>query len=154
MGHYSEEEWLRYKKRELAATVCREMEEHLASCEQCLQVFLSLLDQAEIEAKGKLLSPGFTAEVLKKVGMRGKRTAKEKLADTFIYYAAAACLTLILVSSGVFHSFVEKGFAAPEHLSLGCMQKRSLGFPDKIANMTALWIENFETERWSKDEEK
>lgn len=47
MDHYSLEEWLEYVKNELGEKERVIYEDHLYTCDQCLEVYLEAMDKAE-----------------------------------------------------------------------------------------------------------
>ncbi|MEW6622959.1 MAG: hypothetical protein AB1420_07520 [Bacillota bacterium] len=108
MGHYSEKEWQLYVSGSIEAKQQTEMENHLVDCDNCLTVYLSVVEATELGKAAGLLSPGFTDGVMAKLNIPEIKTpAKSKKrssrsSDILIYYAAAACITLVFFSSGVF----------------------------------------------------
>ncbi|GLB61086.1 hypothetical protein [Cytobacillus sp. NCCP-133] len=47
MDHYSLEEWLKYVKNELGVKEREVYEDHLYLCDQCLEVYLAAMDEAD-----------------------------------------------------------------------------------------------------------
>lgn len=48
MRHFSHEEWINYINGKLPETTCEELEDHLFSCDQCLEIYMKMIDrQAE-----------------------------------------------------------------------------------------------------------
>lgn len=45
MRHFSNEEWLCYINDKLPETTCEELENHLFSCDQCLEVYMKMIDR-------------------------------------------------------------------------------------------------------------
>ena len=64
MKHYDQVEWSLYKNNLLDEKIYEAMEEHLYECDQCLDTFLSLIDENEIEEAGKIVSEGFTDNLM------------------------------------------------------------------------------------------
>lgn len=104
MKHYSKTEWIDYIEDRAAVHERSNMEDHLLNCEECLTSYLELLECDEKYNYGKLVTDDFTESVMNKVNSLQTRVSnginKKKL---LVYYTAAACLTLILMGSGVFN---------------------------------------------------
>ena len=67
MKHYDHIEWILYKKKLFPEEKMLKMEEHLYSCDRCLETFLSLVDNEEIDKANKDLSIDFTDQVMAKI---------------------------------------------------------------------------------------
>lgn len=110
MKHYSREEWQEYKAGGPDADRLLAMEEHLYLCDSCLEVYLETFTEAEVAKAAAILSPRFTAEVLAQLGPPQQKLqpkSKSQIMSTyrlrlFTYYVAAACITFMLIFSGVF----------------------------------------------------
>ena len=63
MKHYDYVEWLFYKKNTLSIEKMEEMEEHLYNCDQCMEIFLSLIDEKEIAAASKIVPSAFNEDL-------------------------------------------------------------------------------------------
>ncbi|HAQ41281.1 MAG TPA: hypothetical protein DCM73_10910 [Clostridiales bacterium] len=112
MKHYDYIEWLLYKKGLLSEEKSDEMEQHLYSCDTCMEIFLSLIDEKETERAGKIISDNFTSEIINKLPKT--KTVKPKIKQTkksfkyqFGYYAAVASVTIILTMGGFYTSMVD-----------------------------------------------
>lgn len=152
MKHFTQEQWLLYKKGMISREIMDYMDSHLQECDQCLQTFLALIGEQEILNAGKILSPDFTKHVLQEAGQlatmkQKKRKSNEGIKTTMIYYAAAASITLLFAVSGVFQTFVEKAPLAVSNQIVSVLKEDSLK-PDlsaAVVNKAAAWIQNFET---------
>lgn len=166
MEHYTSEEWHQYKKGECTCEKSNAMEDHLAICDECLMIFLTLIDETEIAKAHNLIPIDFTKKVMKKIQPRrgheqkksqGKKKINEKTKSALIYYVAAASITLIFMGSGVFQTFVEKGIEAkPIHLGFQLSNNNTIKYnwSDEVVKKAANWIEKFEDQRRFLSEEK
>ena len=107
MKHFTNEEWLRFIQARVEPRVKgEEMEAHLSSCNICLQRYLAVLEIEGLKNKSSLVSPGFADRVMLRLeGVTAKESQKtpgRKGINLIRYYAAAACLTLVIMGSGFF----------------------------------------------------
>ena len=63
MKHYDHVEWIFYKNNVLSEEKIIEMEEHLYYCDECLETFLSLIDENEVQEAIKPISEEFTIKL-------------------------------------------------------------------------------------------
>lgn len=118
MRHYDEVEWKLYKKDILNEQMHREMEEHLFHCDDCRDIFLSLIDDEEIEKAGTFISNDFQENLMKNIQKikyatipidRDKYKKKKKFYnEMLLYYTAVASVAIFLTGAGVFNSVVDK----------------------------------------------
>ena len=148
MKHFSREEWILLKKDEFDKRQREQMEAHLTSCEFCLDIFLSLIDDEDISQGEKCISPDFTDSLffeLRKIQkpIRKHGYPREKKKNLFIYYMAASMVTLILMNGGLFQSI-----AGPEifNTSKRIENKVSVNWPEKVVSGAHNWILNFEVD--------
>lgn len=170
MKHYEQAEWLLYKDGLLPEDRCEEMEEHLMECTGCLELFLSLVSEVEVEQAAQLLKSDFTEQVMqnikiqeiqivnnpvqKSVGKisnskvsKHKKSKKGKRTSMLAYYAAAASITLFFMGTGFFQALVETGpklealQAKVDNIS---QSKTELSWSEKITNQTSHWLREFE----------
>lgn len=155
MKHYDYVEWVLYKKNLLDDVIHDEMEEHLYLCDECMGIFLSLIDEEEIRAAGNVVPEGFTDKVMKNVrGIRPmKSPVKKKVKSTndfFMYYVAVASVTIILTANGFFGKIVD---VVPQITSNITMEESRLNansiynFSEKITNRTSNFINDFKFNR-------
>jgi len=143
MNHYSNEKWTFYKQGILSSEESRKMEDHLLECDQCLEIFLSLVDSDEIQVASELISPKFTDTVIHAVNKKSKVRSK----NLFTYYVAAALVTLILMSSGFFEKLVT---TVPYASQTAVVQENFrqenfiMNFSERVVNKTSDFIDNFE----------
>jgi len=101
--HYRDEEWLMYMKDELAESRRGELEDHLYSCDQCLEIYMKLVKDQAVELPD-LENIHFTDEVVMKLPVNKEKQKKSILQSPIFHYGVAAVVTLSLMSTGVFQS--------------------------------------------------
>lgn len=115
MKHYDEFEWKLYKEDLLDEELKISMEEHLFSCDECMDYFLSLIDEEEIDDASRFVPEDFTIEVMDRIddldeksnrtiSLEKKRKSKNQVRGLFTNYVAAACLTIALTAGGAFNT--------------------------------------------------
>ena len=112
MKHYDYIEWLLYKNVMLSKEKSEEMKKHLYSCDACMEIFLSLINENEKETAGKIIPYDFTFKVLNNISKTDKSKSKAKQSKKsfyyqFGYYAAVASVTIILTLSGLYTNLVD-----------------------------------------------
>ena len=113
MKHYDDIEWILYKAKVLSDEKQIEMEEHLYICDECMNIFLSLINKEEIEKAEESISLDFTANLLDNIkNAQYKSKAKMKKTDTrysdiFTYYVAVASVAIVLTLVGFYSGLVD-----------------------------------------------
>lgn len=112
MKHYDYIEWLLYKNKMLPKEKLDEMEQHLYNCNTCMEIFLSLIDEEEVEDAGKIISDDFTAKIIKNIPklktVKSKVKQRRKILNyQFGYYVAVASVTIILTLGGFYTDLVD-----------------------------------------------
>lgn len=112
MKHYDYVEWLLYKTRSLTNEKSHEMEEHLYNCDICLGVFLSLIDQDELNLASEAVPEDFTANLVGKINKNKVKTIQPKndkktFNYQFMYYIAVASVTIFLTMGGFYTNLVD-----------------------------------------------
>lgn len=168
MEHIKRNELWQYKKGLLPEEKSIIVQEHLYTCDACLNSYLSLITEEEISKAEVLLSPEFTDKVIWNVEKENRKKtkiqselAKEKRKSFITYYVGAAVMTLLFVSTGIFQAFVD---TAPKIVTLAerAQQEeynRTPGYDlsSKAVGKAALWIERFESKdkrRFNSEKEK
>ncbi|THE12181.1 hypothetical protein E1I69_11715 [Bacillus timonensis] len=103
MRHFSNEEWLLYIKDQLEEPKREELENHLFSCDQCVEVYTELVE-SHAEEIPYLDNDSFTDGVIQKLPLTKERLGKSFLQSPIFHYGIAAVVTLTLMSTGVFQS--------------------------------------------------
>lgn len=155
MRHYDDIEWKLYKEGLLNKTIYDEMEEHLFQCQICMDKYLSLIDDKEIEDAGKILDPDFTNNLMNKIGNikpirivdKDKYKKKKRLYnEVLLYYTAIASVAIFLMGSGFFHRMV-KGIpqisTSVEEPRISLNTNKINEFSSSILKMTNGFAESF-----------
>ena len=161
MKHYDHIEWILYKKKLFPEEKMLKMEEHLYSCDRCLETFLSLVDNEEIDKANKDLSIDFTDQIMAKIEniyhmpKPKNNKANKKYREIFIYYTAVAAVTLVLTMGGIFTRLVD---TLPQ-VAQSTTTVEAIEIPNivadvsgRIVNKTADFINNFEVTNIEEDE--
>lgn len=104
MKHYCREEWNSYIEDKYSEDEKYSMENHLADCETCINLYIDLLEERESFNKTVIpldLTANIMHDIEKKLLKKNNYISNKK--KIFIYYTAAACITLFLISSGAFN---------------------------------------------------
>ncbi len=112
MKHYDYVEWLLYKTKSLSNGKLDEMEEHLYNCNLCMDIFLSLIGEDELEFVSNIVSEDFSSNVVEKISIdKIKRIEvnnnKRVFNDQFMYYIAVASVTIFLTIGGFYTNLVD-----------------------------------------------
>ncbi|WZL73257.1 hypothetical protein QBE52_00520 [Clostridiaceae bacterium 35-E11] len=153
MNHFSKEMWLFYKEGKLSWEESQGMEDHLTECNQCLETFLSLMNEEEIDVTNEIISPEFTDTVMNEIHRvkhdfaTKKKVPKSKRKRLFNYYVAAAVVTLVLMGSGFFESLVN----TIPYMTQAAVREENfkqasliMNFSEKIVHKTSKFINDFE----------
>ena len=152
MKHYDQVEWALYKKNLLNEKIHEVMGEHLYECDQCLNIFLSLIDENEIEEAGKIISQDFTDDLIMNVKgltpINKNIKRKPKLPqDFFIYYTAVASVTILLTAGGVFGKLVESVPQITANINIQeekIMKNTVYNLSETITKRTSIFINDFQ----------
>ena len=158
MKHYDYVEWLFYKKNMLSIEKLDEMEEHLYSCDECMEIFLSLIDEEEINRASEIISESFNQNVMKKIqASKVKKISqhKKQVKYQFGYFVAVASVTIVLTLGGFFTNLVD---TVPNiSASVSMLEKpdrpnRIFDLSEKIVNRTSKFIGSIENIERNKEE--
>lgn len=150
MKHFSREQWVLYKMGRIPKEDALILEEHLTECDDCLETFLSLIDEEEMDCAESQISPGFSDRVLAKVenlhkpvSINRNKTRQDKRKNLFMYYIAASIVTFMLMSWGMFKGMVN---AVPDLTAASSKfeNRINIDLPEKIVGGAYKWIQNFE----------
>ena len=158
MKHYDYVEWLLYKNKALNKEMLDEMEEHLYNCDICMDIFLSLIDEEEVENVNNIISENFTVNVINnisktKVKSLNPKQIKKVFNIQFGYYAAVASVTIVLTLGGFYTNLVD---AVPKlTASIQIEEERPnliANFSDSIINTTSSFLISIENIERNKEE--
>jgi anti-sigma factor RsiW len=116
MKHYCIEEWSAYVKGQLSAEAQREHEAHLYGCEACLQLYMDCITALEDEPVTNAPKPSYMEDTWIEQIMDRIENQKQPLQmlsnplrkialyrKPIFQYALAAAITIILMTTGIFH---------------------------------------------------
>lgn len=157
MKHYDYVEWVLYKNKLLDDEIYKEMEEHLLQCNDCMDIFLSLIDEIDLENAKTIIPIDFTDKVIKNIkNIRPitKPIRKKKANNFFMYYVAVASITILLTAGG----FFEKMIDTVPHISVDLSEEANkintnaiYNFSEKITSKTSKFINNFQFKKVKED---
>ncbi|AEV67322.1 hypothetical protein [Acetivibrio clariflavus] len=114
MGHYSEEKLLLYSEGCVDERLEKDIEEHLLICEDCRDRYIQIVECYHMDGIENQISSQFTDNVMKRIKTdsdRKKAGKRKKVTpEVFLYYVAAACITIMLSCNGILDSLVS-GFS-------------------------------------------
>ncbi|MFZ3589431.1 zf-HC2 domain-containing protein [Bacillus sp. DJP31] len=102
MRHFNNEEWSSYIKDELLEPEREELEDHLFSCDQCLDHYMKMIDTLSDQLPKKEDSR-FTEALMKKL-LQKKKRRKTFYQHPLFHYGVAAVITFTLMTTGIFQS--------------------------------------------------
>lgn len=158
MKHYDYVEWLLYKNKVLSTETLEEMEDHLFNCDICMDIFLSLIDQKEIDCVNNIIPDDFTVNVINnisktKVKRFEPKPTKKVFNIQFGYYAAVASVTIVLTLGGFYTNLVD---AVPKFTASFQIIEEGpnliANFSDSIINTTSSFLSNIENIDRNKEE--
>ncbi len=150
MKHYDYVEWLLYKTKALSDERLEEMEEHLYNCHMCMDIFLSLIDDAELEKAEKMIAENFTSRLMinlskKKLKKIEPKNKKKSFNYEFGYYVAIASVTIFLSLGGFYTNLVDAVPKVVESIKIDEDRPNLVGnLTDNIVNSTSSFILRFE----------
>lgn len=161
MRHYDYVEWVLYKNNLIDDELHKKMEEHLLLCDECMEIFLSLIDEEDMEKAGAFIPEDFTDKVLDSIKnitpikkSINKTTKKKIPKDFFIYYAAVASVAIILTAGGFFGKMVDTVPQLVANVSIEESRfkaNRIYDFTEEITNKTSMFINNFQFKKVKED---
>lgn len=103
MKHFERNEWMKYVSNQVDSEKRSRMEEHLYTCEECLQTYIVALEEADNHSVTDHIHPNFTDKVINKIKVNELKTKQRRetsQAYKLAVYAVAACMTLLITFSG------------------------------------------------------
>lgn len=167
MKHYEYKEWLKYVKDELDEKKREELENHLYTCDKCLNTYLQAIEESETAFPTLSDETNFTDWVMN--GIEAKTEVPdtknnvvelEKVPDTKVaikmdtqafqkrpfykqavfHYVLAAAATLLLMFSGAFQSLA--GYAAS--IEAKHSQEKKPSVTEDVMKKTFAWMDSLE----------
>ncbi len=153
MKHYDYIEWILYKEKVFSDEKLNEMEEHLYICDECMDIFLALIDKREEKIAEKIVPIDFTNKVMEnipKTQFKLKTKIEKqntKIKEMFIYYVAVASVAIVLTLGGFYSGMVDM----VPNVTSSIAKKYEVDPPkfvfnlsQRIVNKTSNFINNFE----------
>lgn len=143
MRHYDYVEWLLYKTKSLSSEKLDEMEEHLYNCDICMDIFLSLIDEEELEFTGEIIPENFTSNIMEKISKDKVKSIETKnnrkpFNYQFMYYVAVASVTIFLTLGGFYTNLVDAVPKISQSLETPKERENYIGkFSERIVNSTS-----------------
>lgn len=140
MAHYTYDEWVQYVRDELPEQMRRSFEDHLYSCDDCLELFMQAMEKAENELPSFEDDGSFAEGIMEKVGeWNGTDKQDEKIVPfyqkTIFQYGIAAAMTIILMASGAFKpifDFIESNDDPQPPSITEEMMEKTIGWVDEL----------------------
>ncbi len=159
MVHYSEVQWELFITGQIDETLYEEMLQHSLECEDCLKLYLDLLEKSNSPD----LIPGedFTDRVMNCISNENKLMLEKKRkinrANLIIYYTSAASITLFLFWSGIFQGI--SGSLPQTGKHVGMIQSTAAGifvsgWTERLSDNTDNIINNINNRRSFNEKEK
>jgi hypothetical protein len=161
MKHFTIDEWLQYVRNEINENLRDEFEEHLYTCDQCLDYYLQAVEENESSFPILSSEGSFTdlvmGEVTKtkqlKVAASNKSKSQPKTnakkpfyQQAVFHYLLAAVATLMLTFTGAFHSLaVFAGTVETPHF-----QEKRPSVTEGVINKTFTWMDSLEKKEANK----
>lgn len=138
MSHIEYAKWIMYVANELDEETRYLYEQHLFSCDQCLELYLKAVE-SNITASPQL-KEDFTDKVLdyvtKHTVSKQQKYKRSNFQKSFFHYVIAAAMTFILMSSGLFGQLTE---VVSQFEKAGNEQTQS--FTEKLIDKTMSFIQ-------------
>ncbi len=134
------------------------MEEHLYNCDICMEIFLSLIDEAEINRASKIVSEDFNKNLMKKIEkdkVKKIEPGKKPVKYPFGYFVAVASVTIVLTLGGFFTNLVDTVpniSASVSTIEKADKQNPIFDLSEKIVNSTSKFIVSIENIERNKEE--
>ena len=130
MNHFTKEEWLAYINNSLQETTHNEIEDHLYSCDQCLELYMEQIEN-QTEQLPEIENNDFTEKLISKIQFEQKKSSTF-YKHTIFHYGLAAAVTFMLMSSGFFQGIT--GFVSTVEASSFTEKEES--FSDNLMDKT------------------
>lgn len=144
--HYAYEVWCQYVKNELDGSVREDVETHLYSCDQCLDIYLQVLDSEESGLPKIQNETQFTDSIMANIADLKKKNAslgegkKSFYQSSAFHYLLAAAMTIIMMSTGVFQSITKVVDAVQSPQTF----QQAPSFSEGLIHKTFTWMDSFE----------
>jgi len=147
--HYSKNDWMKYVNDELNEKERAFLENHLYTCDQCLELYIDAVDMQEEILPSISDEAAFMNDIMQKITFENMEIEKieEKkrpfYQSSIFHYAIAASLTLILMSAGFFQSIIKHTETIQKAEVSLKEEPKSGGLVDK----TFAWMDSFDSSK-------
>jgi predicted anti-sigma-YlaC factor YlaD len=144
--HYSYEDWCQYVKNEMDGSVREDVETHLYSCDQCLDIYLQVLESEDSELLKIQNETQFTESLMASIADINKKNVslgegkKSFYQSSAFHYLLAAAMTIFMMSTGVFQSITKVADTVQSPQTF----QHSPSFSEGLINKTFTWMDSFE----------
>jgi len=135
--HFEYEEWVKYVQDEVDENLRSIYEQHLASCEVCLNRYMEALENSQDMFPE--LSERFTDTVVNYVFEHTQPKQQARKNQSFFHYVIAAAMTLILMGTGVFGELAQLAGSIEQKKN-----EQQSSFTDELMNKTISLLDEFE----------
>lgn len=169
MKHYSYDEWMKYVKDEINDTDREQLENHLYTCDKCLENYLEAVSANETSLPVLSNESSFTDQVMAMLTpsvvpdtindlttMETVRLVPDTINNTInntvdrkkpfyqqavFHYLLAAVATILLMFSGAFQSLATyaSSLESPQHV-----QEKKSSMTEGVINKTFAWMDSLE----------
>lgn len=148
MNHVSYEQWQLYVKNELNDDVREGYDEHLYSCDQCLEVYLMAVTEFESELPVLSNADEFTNMIMAEVSNEKKKyeVTSPFYQKTIFHYGIAAAMTILFMTSGVFQSITKY----VDNVQSPNIEESTPSVTEELVNKTFAWMDNIKNEEANK----
>jgi len=148
MSHYQMEQWKAYVNDDLDEKVREVYEEHLYSCDQCLDLYFQVVAEQEEHLPVLSNEADFTNMIMARIeeGNKSERQqSKVKKVPLYqkaiFHYTLAASMTILLMTTGVFQSITSYVGSIQNPVAMEEQNSVTKGIVDK----TFAWMDTFDT---------
>ncbi|EOR21515.1 hypothetical protein KGR20_09795 [Cytobacillus oceanisediminis] len=147
--HYSKDDWMKYVNDELNEKERAFLENHLYTCDQCLELYIDAVDMQEEILPSISDEAAFMNDIMQKISFENMEIEKIEerkrpfYQSSIFHYAIAASLTLILMSAGFFQSIIKHTETIQKAEVSLKEEPKSGGLVDK----TFAWMDSFDSSK-------
>ncbi|MDU1847368.1 MAG: hypothetical protein E6778_17695 [Niallia nealsonii] len=147
--HYSKDDWMKYVNDELNEKERAFLENHLYTCDQCLELYIDAVDMQEEILPSISDEAAFMNDIMQKISFENMEIEKIEerkrpfYQSSIFHYAIAASLTLIMMSAGFFQSIIKHTETIQKAEVSLKEEPKSGGLVDK----TFAWMDSFDSSK-------
>lgn len=145
MNHFSYEQWIQYVKNELEEQVREVYDDHLYSCDQCLEIYLQVVEEHESELPVINDVDSFTNSIMAKVSetkVKQEETRTPFYQKTMFHYGIAAAMTILFMTSGVFQTITKY----VDNVQSSGIEEGTPSVTEELVNKTFAWMDDLKNE--------